>query len=71
MYGRFTLRDLMGRLWWATDSLEELYSEAKHVAQTVNLLICADEVTGKTVYVWNGHVSGYVKDGREDWSKLV
>ena len=51
--------------WQAFQTARHLSVRFGRVAQVTNL------TNGRTVYLDNGRVSGYVrKDGTEDWSKL-
>lgn len=70
MNGHIQIGDIMGRVYWLTDALEDAYAECQYLAGIgCDLLVVRNLDNGRTVYVKDGQLSMYVKDGAEDWSK--
>lgn len=73
MYGRFSVSDLFGRCYWRTNDLRDCFETAQYIYQTFgrDLLVCRDDTTQRTVYLWNGTVSTYVRDGNLNYLEGV
>lgn len=65
MFGHLVISDMMGQIYWRTSDMRDAFHTAKEIATMCDLLIVRNEETGSTVYLWNGIVSMFVKDGKE------